>query len=346
MPDAEILRDILDSQLEMVCRYKADGTILFANAAYGQMMGRPHETLKGLKVWDLIPASEHTLIREQLGELTPQYPSRTIENRLDGADGNPHWTLWRNHALAFDAQGRWQIAQSTGIDITERKVLEDRLRLLVEELNHRVKNTLMVVQAMAWQSFRGSDVPTSPVENFTARLHALAAAHTVLSQRHWAGARLAEVVRKGLTICSGGELGSGGARRISASGPELLVKATPTVSLVMVLHELTTNAIKYGALSNTTGTVAISWAMRDDGSVALQWREQGGPAMTAPTRSGFGSRLIRDAIMRQLSGEAAVDHAGEGLVAHLVLPACHFDHPGAEDLADHPCDSIAQKDPS
>ncbi|MFD2781035.1 PAS domain S-box protein [Novosphingobium pokkalii] len=157
MNEADILRDILDAQLDMLCRFTADGTILFANTAYARMMGHAREDLTGRNLWQFVPESEHAAIRAELADLTPQNPSRTIENRLEAADGSVRWTLWRNHALAFDAQGRWQMAQSTGIDITERKMLEDRLRLLLEELNHRVKNTLMVVQAMAWQSFRGMD---------------------------------------------------------------------------------------------------------------------------------------------------------------------------------------------
>lgn len=329
MSDIEILRDILDAQLEMVCRFTADGTILFANAAYARMMQSPPERLTGRNLWVFIPESEHAAIRAELAQLTPDNPARTIENRLEVADGTVRWTLWRNHALAFDDQGRWQVAQSTGIDITERKTLEDRLRLMVEELNHRVKNTLMVVQAMAWQSFRGAHAPVDAVENFNARLHALASAHTILSREQWAGAPLAEVVRQGLTICNGGELGVGGARRLAVAGPDLRVYAAPTVSLVMVLHELATNAIKYGALSNTAGTVAIAWDVQDDGSVALEWREHGGPPVAPPARSGFGSRLIRDAITRQLSGEAHLDHAVTGLVVRLVLPAQHFDPPAA-----------------
>ena len=267
--------------------------------------------------------------------LTPQNPSRTIENRLEAADGSVRWTLWRNHALAFDAQGRWQMAQSTGIDITERKMLEDRLRLLLEELNHRVKNTLMVVQAMAWQSFRGMDGASEGVENFTARLHALAAAHTILSRRQWAGAPMADVVRQGLTVCNG-ELGMGGARRVTVSGPDLTIGAAPTVSLVLVLHELATNAIKYGALSNATGTVSVCWTVEADGRVSLEWREQGGPPVSPPTRSGFGTRLIRDAITRQLGGEALVDHAHDGVVARFVLPAGHFNPPGMAAIVTDP----------
>lgn len=342
MTEADILRDILDTQLDMLCRFTADGTILFANTAYARMMDSPRAALTGRNVWKFIPTSEHATIQAEMALLTPENPSRTIENRLEAADGSVRWTLWRNHALEFDAQGRWQVMQSTGIDITERKILEDRLRLLIEELNHRVKNSLMVVQAMAWQSFRGIEQPAAAaVENFTARLHALAAAHTILSRGQWAGAPLADVVRQGLTICAGSVQGDGGAQRLSLGGPDVTVGAAATVSLVMVLHELATNAIKYGALSNAEGTVTIAWDLGDDGAVALEWREQGGPPVAPPARSGFGSRLIRDAITRQLSGQAQIDHAPDGVVVRLVLPAQHFEAPAIA-----PIWSDATKDPA
>jgi two-component sensor histidine kinase len=188
---------------------------------------------------------------------------------------------------------------------------------------------------MAWQSFRGEQASVGAVENFNARLHALACAHTILSREHWSGAPLADVVRQGLTICTGSENASenagadgsalgGGPRRLMMSGPDLRVNAAPTVSLVMVLHELATNAIKYGALSGSAGSVSIGWTLRADGAVVLEWREQGGPPVLPPTRSGFGSRLIHDAVTRQLSGQAMLDYAPAGLLVRLELPAQHF----------------------
>ncbi len=305
----------------MLCRFTADGTILFANTAYARMMESPRAALTGRNVWKFIPTSEHATIQREMALLTPENPSRTIENRLETADGSVRWTLWRNHALEFDAQGRWQVMQSTGIDITERKILEDRLRLLIEELNHRVKNSLMVVQAMAWQSFRGIEQPAAAaVENFTARLHALAAAHTILSRGQWAGAPLADVVRQGLTICAGSVQGDGGAQRLSLGGPDVTVGAAATVSLVMVLHELATNAIKYGALSCDSGNLSLTWqTIPAENRVELLWHESGGPAVRQPDRKGFGTTLIERALPRTGGNRVDLYFAPAGVQCRISL---------------------------
>lgn len=313
LQNAAVLREILDDQLEMVCRFHADGTILFANRAYASTMGQTPESMVGRSLWDFVLADDHGNVRADMARLTPEKTEVTIENRLDTPEG-PRWTLWRNHALEFDDEGHLLVAQSTGIDITERRLLEERTSLLIEELNHRVKNTLMVVQAMAHQTFRGQDMPRDPVVKFNERLSALAAAHTALSNAAWAGAPIFDLVRQGTAIC-----GQSGAVRLC--GPDLVIPAAPTVSLVMVLHELATNALKYGALSVDEGCVDVIWRRIEDcRRLELQWREMGGPAVVVPTRKGFGSRLIVDAVERQMQGTAEVAYASDGLVCTISFP--------------------------
>ena len=187
MTDKALLREILDDQLELVCRFRADGTILFVNRAYARTLDREPAELTGQNLWAHVTAEDHAHVSAMLEQLSPTSPELTIENRFETSLGT-RWTLWRNHALAFDDAGRWQVAQSTGIDITARKQLEEQLELLVDELNHRVKNTLMVVQAMAHQTFRGTDLPMQPVAKFNNRLAALSGAHDALSRANWGGA--------------------------------------------------------------------------------------------------------------------------------------------------------------
>lgn len=317
MPDKALLREILDAQLEMVCRFRADGTILFVNRAYAASLGHTSEEMTGRNLWAYVTEEDHAHVNEMLEQLTPTSPEVTIENRFETAKGT-RWVLWRNHALAFDVEGRWQVAQSTGIDITERKQLEEQLELLVGELNHRVKNTLMVVQAMSHQTFRGTGLPPQPVATFNNRLGALSGAHDVLSRANWAGATLAEIVHQGLLICGPDDM------RLDIGGPEVLLPSNATVSLVMVLHELATNAMKYGALSTMTGTVSIQWTFEPSsnatGTVMIDWRESGGPEVTKPTRRGFGSRLVSDAVPRQLGGSVQLDYAPSGLHCRISVP--------------------------
>ena len=187
MSDEALLREILDAQLELVCRFRADGTILFVNRAYARSLDRDPADLTGENLWDFVTGEDQAHVRGMLEKLTPGNPELTIENRFETAGGT-RWMLWHNHALEFDENGAWSIGQSTGIDITDRKELEVRLELLVSELNHRVKNTLMVVKAMAHQSFRGSRLPGDAVAAFNDRLIALAGAHDALSRANWVGA--------------------------------------------------------------------------------------------------------------------------------------------------------------
>lgn len=314
MHDPALLREILDAQLEMVCRFRADGTIVFVNRAYAESIGSEPGALTGQSLWNFVSDADRAHVLAQARRLTPDNTEVTIENRFETAIG-PRWVMWKNHALAFDAAGNLVEAQSTGIDITDRKTLEERTALLIEELNHRVKNTLMVVQAMAHQSFRGKDVPPAPLAAFGERLSALAAAHTALSDANWDGAQIDEVIRRGVSI-----LGRD-TDRVTMTGPEATLAAGPTVPLVLALHELSTNALKYGALSQEEGTIDIRWTLiPETGWIDLLWRERGGPVVTLPERKGFGSRLITDAVSRQLGGVAELSYDPSGVTCHITFP--------------------------
>jgi two-component sensor histidine kinase len=182
--------------------------------------------------------------------------------------------------------------------------------LLVEELNHRVKNTLAVLQAIASQTFRSAT--KTERETFDGRLGALARAHDLLSQEKWAGAGVHDVVNRVLEPYA--VLGTG---RIAVNGPKVPLAPPRAVMMSMILHEIATNAAKYGALSNDTGTVKIDWKLQLEPSgekLVLNWVESGGPRVTAPTRKGFGSRLIERGARDQLGGSATADFLPTGVV--------------------------------
>ena len=314
MSDKALLREILDAQLEMVCRFRADGTILFVNRAYAERLNLTPADLTGQDLWRFVTEEDKAHVRSMLTNLTPEKPEVAIENGFETVDGT-RWMLWHNHALEFDQGGNWAVAQSTGIDITERKRLEERLELLVGELNHRVKNTLMVVQAMAYQTFRQASLPTPAVDVFNQRLSALSLAHDALSRENWSGASLADIVRQGLMICGEGN------ERVVVDGPPVTLPVNATVSLVMVLHELATNAMKYGALSGDKGEVRVLWNVDDAGEwLTMTWRESDGPKVTKPTRKGFGSRLVNEAVPRQLSGTVQTDYDPDGVRCTIAIP--------------------------
>lgn len=182
--------------------------------------------------------------------------------------------------------------------------------LLVQELNHRVKNTLSVLQAIASQTFRSAS--RTERSAFEGRLGALAKAHDLLSEEKWRGANIQDVVRRVLEPYA-----LAGSRRVSITGPNLPLAPPRAVIMSMILHELATNAAKYGALSNETGTVAIAWqSMPDPAGQKLQltWIETGGPRVTEPTRKGFGTRLIERGARDQLGGNATADFLPTGVV--------------------------------
>jgi PAS domain S-box-containing protein len=213
------------------------------------------------------------------------------------------------------------------IDITDHKRSEERLRLLINELNHRVKNTLATVQSLASQSFRGlktgyvQDLPALHAI-FEARLFALARGHDILTRENWEGASLGEIVTQAFAPyrdmaddCS----------RIRIDGPDLRVAPPMALSLSMALHELCTNAVKYGALGTPDGRVHISWSTPEaltGQRLVMRWEEQGGPLVVAPTRKGFGSRLIQEGLARELNGEVRLIYEPGGLVCTIDVPLC------------------------
>jgi len=186
--------------------------------------------------------------------------------------------------------------------------------MLVEELNHRVKNTLAILQSIAAQTFRSASRPER--EKFEGRLRALAEAHNLLSLEKWRGSDLQDVVGRVLQpyLLNNPE-------RMRMSGPSVPLSPRLAVVLSMILHEIATNAAKYGALSNDSGTVALDWEIIEGNAgrkLRLLWTEAGGPPVTAPEQRGFGSRLIERSVRDQLGGEATVDFLPRGVVYTVI----------------------------
>lgn len=198
--------------------------------------------------------------------------------------------------------------------LAEARAVEEQRKLLALELQHRIKNTLATVQAIVGQTLRGANAPADLRTAITDRLVTLGKAHDLLTASHWAAAPLGEIVEAAVQ-------GSGADhRRFVICGPVVQLNAKAALALALGLHELITNAIKYGALSNETGQVRLSWAVAaNDGAVELtmDWREIGGPPVAAPRRRGFGSRLIDRALATELNGEVRLDYPADGVVFSL-----------------------------
>lgn len=203
-------------------------------------------------------------------------------------------------------------------ETTERHRADEHLQLVVHELNHRMKNNLAMVQSIARQTFRHCDDITDAQDRFSARLIALAQANDMLTGERGAGASLRAAVAQAVAPYQPGE------SRIELVGPEILLPPKTALTLTLAMHELSTNAVKYGAWSNDHGTVTVTWSRHDtdDGAerLRIEWHESGGPPVTPPSRRGFGSRLIERGLAGELDGEVELIFAEAGLRCTVDAP--------------------------
>jgi len=246
--------------------------------------------------------------------------TRAIENRepfemvfpLKAADGSFHPFLSRVQPLKDD-QGKVLRWFGTNTDISEQKRAEERLQLLLNELNHRVKNTLSTVSAIANLSLR--DLPRENIETFHDRLVALSRAHDLLTQRNWEATDLREIVRQSLApLCA-----MWPEDRLAIEGPAVLIPADRVATWSMALHEFCTNALKHGAFKTEAGKVNIEWDAPEQGRLRFRWSEHGGPPVTAPRHRGFGSSLI-ESLGRELAGSTNIRFEPGGLICTIDAP--------------------------
>jgi PAS domain S-box-containing protein len=202
------------------------------------------------------------------------------------------------------------------VDISERKRADRERELLLAELNHRVKNTLAVVQGIAHQTFKGDNASKEARSGFEGRLVALGVAHNLLTQANWENASMDQLAQDALQATGGNK------SRISLSGPRVLLPPKAALSITMALHELATNAMKYGALSNDSGRIFLEWR-REDGpppQLKLRWREENGPPVAPPRRRGFGSLLLDRTLAQDLDASVRTLFNPEGLVCEIDAP--------------------------
>ena len=263
-----------------------------------------------------VHADDRECFRAAVRGVRPDSPSYTAAFRFVRPDGQEVW-LEESARAEFDATGRFRRLKGLTLDITARKHAEERHDLLVAELDHRVKNVLARVGAVAGFTRQGSITMDQFVGALDGRIKSMAAAHSLLSQSRWHGVGLAELARQQLAPYAAGA-------NTRIDGPDVMLTAASTQALAMVLHELVTNAAKYGALSTSDGRVAMTWdrpaGANGAGLLMIEWRESGGPPVVAPSRSGYGTTLISDLIPYELAGKVNLAFAPEGLCCRIQLP--------------------------
>jgi len=281
---------------------------------YGRM---PEETF----TFDDLVASIHPEDRERMRSAMDA-AIRTgaeydVEYRVVHPSGEVRWVHVRGRAADAAHSGGVRRMAGVSMDITERKRAEERQRLLLNELNHRVKNTLATVQSIAGQTLRTADTADQFRDSFEARLVALSQTHNLLTDQNWEGASLHALLVMELSPHAGRS--RDGARFSLDSDRDVRLTPKAAVALGMALHELTTNAVKYGALSVPDGRVALRSRVEGE-MLVIEWRELGGPPVAPPSRRGFGGRLLEEGLARELDGKVRLDYDPGGLSCRMELP--------------------------
>jgi PAS domain S-box-containing protein len=316
--NTEATRRLFDATPIAVYTTDAEGRITYYNQAAAEFWGRRPELYRekwcgSLKLFHPggIPLPhEDCPMAVSLKYGMPLRGSEAIAERPDGTRV-PFAAL---PTPLRDDEGRITGAVNVLIDISERKRSEERQRALMSVLNHRVKNTLATVQALASQTIRGRGIKRDVCAKFVERLFALSRAHDLLTREGWDSADLLSVIEEVLAPHHG---------RIELNGKTMRISPKATVALSMVLHELAANAVRHGALSALTGKVTLSWGIgagKRGGNMILSWRETGGPPVVEPERRGFGLRLVERSIVQELCGSADIAFAPAGVLCILSFP--------------------------
>jgi PAS domain S-box-containing protein len=318
---------LADRQAELNAALDA-GALAIADYDHRTGRFRPSPRLNELYAF---PMDHELTIEDVRARYHPDGVKEIFAKRAQDASADDTKFDWTLRLLLPDGSTRWvqglgeyirdtdgTILRSRGVvmDVTERRRAEEHQRLLINELNHRVKNSLAIVQGLAQQSFKADPASKSARQAFDGRLAALAAAHDLLTQQSWQSADLRSIVEGVVAPYAGGS------NRFAVEGPELALPPKVAVSLALGLHELCTNAAKYGALSVPNGEVRVIWAA-EAGRLRLEWREAGGPPVAAPATRGFGTRMIERGLSAELRGKVEIRFEAEGVVCTVdaELPA-------------------------
>lgn len=311
----------------------ADGRIEYVNPAFTDMTGYSREEAIGSKTSIL-----------KSGET----PRRTYEEMWDTISNGRVWRgelcnarrdgslFWASVSISSSKSSEGKITHYIGLheDITARKQVEQQRTLLLAELNHRVKNTLATVKSIATQTLRQSPSSEQFRDSFEGRLRVLAVANDLLTQTSWKGADLRTLSQRALE-----PFHKSGSDQVTFEGPNLMLSPKAALSFSLTLHELATNAAKYGALSAPLGKVELRWSFRShpDGPLLVyRWRETGGPKVTAPSHRGFGTTLIEKGMAYELNGEVLTEYLEEGLRCEIVVPRAEVEQPTGTALISSP----------
>lgn len=306
------LAAIVASSDDAIVTKTLTGHITSWNKGATRIFGYEENELLGLPINIIVPPEmqdeeKQILARIGRGEHIDHY--ETVRVAKDGRRVDVSLTVSPLH----DKHGKIIGASKVARDITEKKRAEEMQRLLLGELNHRVKNMLAIVQSIATQTLRRAASPDEFAKSFTGRVQAIARAHTLFTRDSWQGTDIRDLVRDQLLMDDEED------SRISVSGDSVTLEPQRAMSFSMILHELGTNARKYGALSVPSGRLSLQWSLDQNADLVLNWVERGGPLVHAPLRQGFGTTLIEKGLKAH-GGQAEIRYDAEGLSCDIRLP--------------------------
>jgi len=307
----QILWSIVENSDDAIITKNLDGIISSWNKSAERIFGYSAEEAIGKPVTIIIPLERHEeepaiLARIRRGERIDHY--ETVRQRKDGSLIDISLTV----SPIKTAQGEIIGASKIARDITQRKRNDERIAMLAQEAEHRTKNILATVQATV--NLSQSDTADGLKRAIEGRVQALANAYALLVKSRWAGAELSIMAAQELAPYVGTDQA-----RARIEGPQLLLPPNTAQAIAMTLHELATNAAKYGSLSVSNGQVEVTWSRAADDRLILHWTESGGPLLTAPDRQGFGTSVIQRLIQEQLKGQMHFDWRAGGLACEIIL---------------------------
>jgi PAS domain S-box-containing protein len=315
----ERLRLLADAVPQIIWITDADGQHEFFNRQWSLYTGAPPKVTDVPQVTsDFVHPDDHAVTLKAFEEAQKAGGIFEVEHRIRSKEGEYRWFLVRAEPYRDPRTGEIVRWFGVSIDIHDRRIAQEHQQLLINELNHRVKNTLATVQSVASQTLRNAASTEQAKESLEARLFALSRAHDVLTRENWESADLYDIVDQAVAPYS-----SRGEDRLHLEGPRVRVPPRMALALAMALQELATNAVKYGALSNETGAIRIVWSVQQgEGGLRLhlKWEESGGPAVQPPSRRGFGSRLIERSLSQDLDGTAQIVFQATGAVCIVDAP--------------------------
>jgi PAS domain S-box-containing protein len=299
---------------------ESSNPIIFANDAFLNLSGYDRDEVLGQSFNFLMARGAEPTALEQVEAAFGGRSESGSEIRYRRKDGSVFWAALFISPVR-DGSGAVVQHFASFVDLTKHKQEQAKSIVMIDELNHRVKNTLSTVQSIVWQALRKASDPEVIRDSIESRLFALSRSHDLLTRENWESAGLLDLLKEAMEpfVVAGGR-----AERIVIAGNNIRISPKAALALGIAFHELATNAVKYGAFSNEAGSIRIAWKiepMPEDNRLVLHWHEKDGPPVTPPSRKGFGSQVIERGLALELDGTVHLDYRADGLVCTINVPA-------------------------